>query len=383
MTCPRCNSTTPEAARFCHRCGASLSTDQPRDQHYAANPNEPVRALALVSTLMPHLSGHRTHAYRSALGIAFIATLIAGAFGAVPVAIFCAAIALPLALFLYQYDHEVWEDQPWVVIGIGVVLAGAAGVGVGVLANRMNTSGLPPAPFENLPPIHTILSLGLLVPAITFVLLWLFTSALTARTGYSHAVETINFGALVGAAFALCESIAIQHGAFSLAIHSGDPARDVFVALTLGFAKPVIYACAAALPGLQWRRFGNSAQLVVGIIEGLLLVVVFDLATILLSPYGSRGIVLTAIVAFTLGAMGLLVVRGALHEALLAEALAAVAASTTTAKLAHLGASCSHCGMAIEDDAAFCLVCGTAIATLPKQLHRRSQGTTAQMVVDR
>jgi len=382
MNCPRCNSEVPVAARFCHRCGESLDPTRSRHQHYAANPNEPVRALALVSTLMPHLSGHRSHSYRTALAIAFVATFVAGAFGAVPVALFCAAIALPTVLFLYQYDHEVWEDQPWTVIGIGVVVAAGAGVGIGALGNSLNDSRNLVSGLEQLPGASTILEVGILIPVIVLAILWLLTSALTSRAGYSHAVETINFGALVGTAVALGESMAVQHNAFSLAIHSGDPSRDALVAMTLGFAKPTIYACAAILPGLQWRRFHSPARRLVGVLEGLVLVLAYGLLALLLSPYESRGIVLTALIAFVLAAAGLLRVRVALHDALLSEALAAVHASESPAKVAHPGSTCSHCGVALEPDAAFCLVCGSAVATMAKQLLRRerSRRSTAQEV---
>jgi hypothetical protein len=66
------------------------------------------------------------------------------------------------------------------------------------------------------------------------------------------------------------------------------------------------------------RRLGVSP--VAGVIEGLVLVVAYELATTLLQPYGTRGIVLTALAAFVLAGAGLAAARDGLHEALLADA---------------------------------------------------------------
>ena len=53
----------------------------------------------------------------------------------------------------------------------------------------------------------------------------------------------------------------------------------------------------------------------VGVIEGLALVALYELATTLLQPYGTRGIVLTMFAAFVLAGVGLLATRTALHIA--------------------------------------------------------------------
>ncbi len=370
MTCPRCSSTNPDVARYCSHCGESLVSSADRRHNYAANPGEPTQALVVMTTLMPHVSGGRHHIYRAALLFAFVATMVAAAFGALAVALFCAAIALPSVLLLYQYDHEIWEDQPVTAIAVGVVLAIAAGVGVGFLASSFNLSALSFTILRQFPSGTAILKSGVILPVVAFALLVVVTGILAMRPAYSHAVDAVNFGAMVGVAFALGESLAVQHGAFGLTLSSTDPARVAFVALTLGMAKPVIYACAAALPWLQWRRSreipSNGA---LGVAEGFALVLLFDLSVVLLNPYGSRGVVLIFVVAVVLAAVGLLWVRLAVHDALIAEAVAAVAADRTTQKLASNGAACAHCQMPLVDQAAFCLVCGMSVAAMPKQMH--------------
>jgi hypothetical protein len=83
--------------------------------------------------------------------------------------------------------------------------------------------------------------------------------------------------------------------------------------LTLGFLQPIVLATAAAVAVLGLRSPGVNPA--VGVIEGLVLVVLYELATTLLQPYGTRGIVLIMLVAFVLAGAGLLATRNALHTA--------------------------------------------------------------------
>ncbi len=335
-----------------------------------------MRALALLTTLMPHLSGNHRHAYRQALAIAFGATVIAAAFGALAVALFCAAIALPLLLLLYQHDHDVWEGEPIVAVGLGIIVAAGLGVVIGLLSNSLNTVqtfGLFAT--RSLPGPGSILATGVLVPLLVFAALMIVTGLLVARPSFSHSVDCVNFGAGAAAALALGESLTVQHGAFSLALSSTNPATDAFIALTLGFAKPVVYVGAAALPWLAKQRHGWSPRGIRGVVVGLLLVVAYHLAATLLAPYGSRGVVLTFMIAIFIASVSVLLLRSSLHSALLDEANATVLAGGPPRRRTAAGTPCAHCGLIILEDASFCIACGTAVATFPKQAHVGSSAT--------
>jgi len=78
-----------------------------------------------------------------------------------------------------------------------------------------------------------------------------------------------------------------------------------------------VLATAATVAVLGLRRLGVSP--VTGVIEGLVLVLAYELATTLLQPYGTRGIVLTALATFLLAGAGLAAARDGLHEALHAD----------------------------------------------------------------
>jgi hypothetical protein len=326
---------------------------------------------------MPHLSGHHRHAYRQALGIAFVATVVSAAFGALAVALFCASIALPVLLLLYMHDHDVWEDEPVLSVGLGVVIAVGLGIAIGLLENAFSTATLSSALSKTLPGAGTVLATGVLVPVVVFVALSIITGSLTARPSFSHAVDAVNFGAASAAALALGESLTVQHGAFSISLSSTSPASDAFIALTLGLAKPVIYAGAAALPWLAKQRHGWNPRIVRGLVSGLALVIAYHLAATLLNPYGQRGIVLTFLIAVVLAALALLALRSSLHVALLEEANATVLAGVAPDRRAVAGSPCAHCGLLLLEDASFCVACGAAVATFPKQAHIKSSPAIA------
>jgi len=371
MICFRCSTPNPEVARFCHHCGAVLVPEADRADYYAAQPAESVRALALVSTLMPHASANRHHIYRLGLVFAVGAALVAAGFGILPVALVCAGVALPGMLLTYFHDHEVWSDEPAIVIGACVFLAAGIGVGVGFLANLFSNSGLLVTINNALPSTGRLLEECLLLPAVAFVALQIAPSLVTSREKFRHALDALTLAALGGVAFALAESIVIQHGAFSsLTVHNTNAATDAFVALTLGFVKPIIYATAAAVAVMRMRGGANSY--LTGLVEGFLLVAIYDTSVATLTSYGQRGVVLTFLIAAALASVGLLSVRNEAHGALLQEAEQAAG----IAEPGGFGGFCANCQLPLLAGAAFCLACGTAVAAMPKQ-HQRSLASSS------
>jgi hypothetical protein len=149
---------------------------------------------------------------------------------------------------------------------------------------------------------------------VAFVAVLVVPLLVTARAAFRHPMDVVVTCALSGAALSLGLSVVVQHGAFThLQATAGDPVSVAFIALTLGFLQPVILATAAAVAVLGLRSPGVNPA--VGVIEGLVLVVLYELATTLLQPYGTRGIVLTTFAAFVLAWAGLLATRTALHTA--------------------------------------------------------------------
>jgi hypothetical protein len=373
MVCFRCSTANPDVARFCHHCGAVLVPDGDRADFYAANPAESVRALALVSTLMPHASAQRHHVYRLGIAIAIGAALGTAAFGLLPVALVCAGVALPGMLLTYFHDHEVWSDEPVLAIAVSVVLAAALGVGLGFIAIAFSGKDLGFRFHDSLPSTGRLLEESLLLPAIALVVLLIAPAVMTARPKFGHTLDALTFAALAGVALAFAESIVVQHGAFSTTtIHGTDATSDAFVALTLGFAKPIVYATASAL--VIMRRRSGVKPLAGGILRGFLLVAIYDASVATLTTYGERGTVLIFLIAAVLASVGLLLVRDDVHRALLSEAEDAAGISQP----GGYGGLCANCQLPLLQGASFCLACGTAVAAMPKQ-HQRSLPTTPGM----
>jgi hypothetical protein len=287
------------------------------------NPNSPTpqgprRPVAVLGTLLPHLHPERHHVYRDVTALALLAALIAAAFGSLPVALVLTAVALPATVLVYIHDHRLWHDEPITVIVVAFGLSLLLGVAVGLLETHFIHIVASGSIRYQLPPVPRILKLGVLIPVAAFVAVVIAPLVVSARPSFRHPLDVVVAGSLSGAALSLGLSVVVQHGAFThVQVTAGDPAHVAFIALTLGFLQPIVLATAATVGVLGLRRLGVSPLL--GVIEGLALVVAYELATTVLHPYGARGIVLTALAAFVLAAAGLVAARNALHAALLAD----------------------------------------------------------------
>lgn len=322
-----------------------------------------MRALAVLSTLLPHLSAGRHHVYRNVIALALLVALVAAAFGVLSIALVVPAVALPAIVLVYIHDHAVWHDEPATVVGIGFLLSLALGIGVGLLQNRFNAPVLLGALHPHPPSVAEILRLAILVPVVTLVAVVLAPVLVTARERFRHPVDAVVASSLSGAAVSLGVSVVIQHGAFTQ-VATGDAAHAAFIALTLGFLQPILFATAGALVVIPLRAPAGNA--VSGALTALALIALYELAATLLSPYGARGIVLTTLVALVLATSGLIASRLTLHAALLAEAGAALGEGVRLLRVPDSDQVCAHCGAEILTGAAFCQVCGTSTATLAR-----------------
>lgn len=277
------------------------------------------RHAPVLGTLMPHLAADRHHVYRDVTALALLAALIAAGLGSLPVALVLTAVALPAAVLVYIHDHRLWHDEPITIIAVAFGLSLLLGIGVGVLQAHFVRLLMTGATSYYLPPIDRILQSGVLVPVVTFIAVVVAPLVVSSRPAFKHPFDVVVAASLSGAALSLGLSVMVQHAAFTrVEATSGDPAHVAFIALNLGFLQPIVLATAATVAVLGVRRLGVSP--VVGVLEGLLLVVAYDLASTLLETYGSRGIVLTALTAFVLAGIGLRVARKAIHDATAADA---------------------------------------------------------------
>jgi hypothetical protein len=292
------------------------------------------RPVAVMGTLMPHLHAGRHHVYRDVVALALLAALIAAGVGSLPVALVLAAVALPAAVLVYIHDHRLWHDEPLTVIVVAFGLSLLLGVGVGLLETHLLQFVVLASTSYHLPPVSRIVQVGLLLPVVAYVAVVIAPLIVSARAAFRHPMDVVVACSLGGAALSLGLSVVVQHGAFAhVQATAGDPAHVAFIALTLGFLQPIVLATAAMVGVLGLRRLGVNP--LVGVIEGLVLVVAYELATTLLQPYGTRGIVLTALAAFVLAGAGLLAARNGLHAAMAADTATGAEAAAEVGAVEH------------------------------------------------
>ena len=127
VTCSNCGLKVPPG-NFCGRCGARLTeTDPSRRKAFAAAPAESVLNLNLITTFFPHLPHRRGGPFRWALVIAALFVLVLLALHLYAPAATVATCFLPALYLLYLYEVEVYENEPWLVIGATMVIGGVLG----------------------------------------------------------------------------------------------------------------------------------------------------------------------------------------------------------------------------------------------------------------
>jgi len=127
VLCPHCGSMVP-AGEFCGHCGAHLTRgDAGRRHAFAAVPSEPVVHVSIVSTLFPHLPHRRGGAFRWALLAGAALVVLLAAFHLFTPATIAAVFLLPVLYLLYVYEVEVYDSEPWLLIGATMVTGAILG----------------------------------------------------------------------------------------------------------------------------------------------------------------------------------------------------------------------------------------------------------------
>lgn len=358
VTCPHCDMGVP-AGDFCGHCGTHLTSASVSRRHaFAAVPSESVGHLSIISTLFPHLQHRQGGAFRWALIVGMAGVVLLAALQLFAPATAAASFLLPTLYLLYLYEVEVYENEPWLVVGAtmvaGAVLGYAFTAFAGGVVSRLNLTG------DN---ARAFLLAGVVLPIAAQALmlggpLFLYTF----RSRFREPLDGLTFGAASALGFTLASSLTTFWPLIEGPLVGSGPQLDwVLRLLRAGILVSLVNASTTALvtAALWLRRYDRrrtgrpwqasitatiaaavGSQLVLGILSFLVSnleieVVVRSLATIAL----------------------LLYVRLVIHQALLVEGAEH-----------EIGpdAQCPECHR-IVPTMQFCPTCGVARAATSKQ----------------
>jgi RNA polymerase subunit RPABC4/transcription elongation factor Spt4 len=358
VTCPHCGSLVP-AGDFCGHCGSHLTTGSVRRTHaFAAVPSQRVAQLAIISTLFPHLPHRRGAPFRLALTAGGALVVVLAAVHLFAPATVAAVFLLPVLYLMYLYEVEIYENEPWLVVGATMVIGALLGIAFttvagGTLSQLVLTEDRDTA----------FVLAGVAIPIVAQVLmlvgplfLYLF------RDRFREPLDGLTFGAASALGFSLASSLtAFWPSLAGPLIASGSPVDWALRLTRAGLLISLINASTTALVAAAFwlhrydRRRGIRpwqssilAALVVAFgVQILLGVVSFAVQDLVLD---------VAILA--LAAVGLLLyIRLVIHDALLVEGAEH-----------EIGpdAVCPECHRVVPS-MAFCPACGAARAAASKQ----------------
>jgi len=358
VTCPHCGHLVP-AGDFCGHCGAHMTVASAKRPHaFAAVPNEPVARIAIISTLLPHLPHRRGQPFRLALiagGAAVILLAVLHLFTSATVA---AVLVLPILYLIYLYEVEVYEDEPWLVIGgtmatgavLGYAFASLAGGALSQLTLTADNDSAFVVASIALPIVAQLLMLA--GPLFLYLL----------RSRFREPLDGLTFGAASALGFTLAGSLTTFWPSITgPLVSSGSPfewalrlTRSGLLIMLINASTTALVAASLWLHRYDRRRRRREWQ------SNLLaaLVVAFG-AQIVLATIGfvvqdlAAEVVILALATVAL----LLYVRLVIHQALLVEGVEH-----------EIGpdAPCPECHRVVPT-MAFCPSCGAARAASSKQ----------------
>ena len=365
LTCPHCASSVP-TGEFCGHCGAHLALGSQRRTHaYTAVPTERVAQLAIVTTLFPHLPHRRGGAFRAALlGGGGLVVLLAALHLFAP-ATAVAVLVLPILYLMYLYEVEVYESEPWLVVGATMVVGALEGlvftsVTGGALSQLALTADRDTA----------FVLAGIAIPVLAQALMLAGPLFLyLARGRFREPLDGLTFGAASALGFTLASSLTAFWPLLSGPLVGEGSSLDWAVRLTrAGLLLSLINASTtAAVAAAIWlqrydrRRAGRPWYS--SVLATLLVAFGVQVALGVVSFFVPDLVLDVVILALAAGAL-LLYLRLVIHDSLLVEGAAH-----------EIGpdAPCPECHR-IVPTMAFCPACGAARAAAPKQARRRAMG---------
>lgn len=320
VTCPHCGSLVP-AGDFCGHCGALLSGGRRSRPHaFAAVPSQPVAHVSIVTTLFPHLPHRRGRPFRIALLAGGVAVLLLAVLHLFAPATVAAVFVVPVLYLIYLYEVEIYESEPWLVIGATMV----TGLVLGFAFTNAAGSALAPLYLTGDTGTAFVLA-GLTIPIVSQALmlagplfLYLF------RSRFREPLDGMTFGAASGLGFTVAASLtAFWPLITGPLVANGQPLdwalrltrAGLFVAL-INASTTALVTAAIWLHRYDRRRAGREWQS--GILAALVVAFGVQIALAMLS-FAIQDLAIQFVILAMATVVLLLYVRLVIHQALMVE----------------------------------------------------------------
>ena len=258
IRCPECGEEVP-ALEFCVRCGEPLSVSAGsgrlgRRSQFAAQSDEPVLAIHVLSTLFPQLPRADLATFRIVLTIGVLTLVGLCVAGLYPLALVAAVLFVPLTMFLYLWDVDVYEDEPIRVL----VFTAAWGIVGGVIVGLAIRNLLPQGGIVLTGPTATgLLSRSVVVPLVGGAIMLAGPLVLLPYKKFNDVLDGATFGATTAVTFMAAQAISQASDLFSSGLRpAGDSMPWIVRLLSLGVASPLIAAgVIGATAGAFWLHY--------------------------------------------------------------------------------------------------------------------------------
>jgi len=357
VTCPHCGSTVP-AGDFCGHCGAHLASGSRRRRHaYTAVPSEHAVHLSII-TLFPHLPHRRGGPFRVALIAGGALVLALAALHLFAPATVAALLALPVVYLMYLYEVEVYESEPWLVVGttmgIGALLGAAFTTIAGGLLSRLVLTGDRTTAFVLAGAVIPVVAQVLMLAGPLF--LYLF------RSRFREPLDGLAFGAASALGFSLASSLTAFWPLLGGPLVAGGSPLEWAVRLArAGLLVSLVNASTTALVAASaWlhrydRRRSNrpwASSIPTALVVGFGVQIALGLIA-----FAVQDLILDVLILAFVAAALLLFVRLVIHDALLVEGAAHEIGPDSP---------CPECHRVVPT-MAFCPSCGAARSASSKQ----------------
>ena len=361
MSCPHCGYTVP-VGDYCGHCGAHLTTGSARRHHaFAATPSEHVAHLSIVTTLFPHLPHRHGGPFRLALVAGGALVLLLAALHLFAPATVVAVCVIPVLHLMYLYEVEVYESEPWLVVGAtmaaGILLGVIFGIVSGGSLERSLLTGDDVTAFFLAALVIPIVSQLLMLAGPLFLYLY--------RPKFREPLDGMTFGAASALGFTLAHSLTLYWPLINGPLVAGGSTVDWAVRLTrsgllislINASTTALIAAAFWLRRYDRRRQGRAwhSSLAAAIAAGFGVQIVRGAVAFFVPD------LIIDVAILTLLVVGLLLyVRFAIHQALLVEGAEHEIGPDST---------CPECHRVVPT-MAFCPNCGASRAAAPKHGRR-------------